>query len=139
MSRRNAAIRDAIRLLRDGPAGGWVTDGVIERTSALLLGCDLMHLAEAWIIDALDAEPTYRGEGKDWDIAAILRTVHAELIKGGERTFDVEDQRDVLVVERTWPPKEWAQFGVPPCDDCEAGVQHIHWSGDPDPSLRDSV
>jgi hypothetical protein len=139
VSHRHAAILNAIRGLRDEPAGNWVTDGVIDRTSALLAGCTLMHLAEAWVIDALDAEPTYPGEGKDWHVAAIMRAMHADLVKAGLPSFDVEDERDVLVVERTWPWQEWPQFGVPPCEDCQKGGRHIHWSGDPDPSLRDTV
>lgn len=139
MSSRHAVIVDAIRGLREEPMGGWVADGVIDRTAALLVGCTLMHLAEAWVIDALDAEPTYPGEGKDSHVAAIMRSVHTGLTKAGLRSFDVEDERDVLVVERTWTWQEWTQFGVPPCEDCQKGVQHIHWSGDPDPSLRDTV
>lgn len=135
---RYVAIRKALRGMRDA-GEQWVTPGVIERVSGLVHSCDLMHLAEAWVIDALDAEPTYPGEGKDWDIAAIMRAIHAELVKIGEQSFAVETENDVLTVERTWPWQEWPTFGVPPCEDCQAGVQHIHWSGDPDPSLRDTV
>lgn len=116
-----------------------MTEGVIDRVSSLVIAGDPMHLAEAGVLDALDAEPTYPGEGKDWHIAAVMRSMHAELTKVGERPFLVESEQDVLVVERTWPWQDWPQFGVPPCGDCQAGVQHIHWSGDPDPSLRDSV
>jgi hypothetical protein len=68
-----------------------------------------------------------------------MRAMHAELVKADRRSFDVVDERDVLVVERTWPWQEWPRFGVPPCEDCQSGVQHIHWPGDPDPALRDSV
>jgi hypothetical protein len=73
VSRRNTAVLDALRGLRDAPGGDWVTDGVIDRVFGLVAGCDLMHLAEGLVMDALDAEPTYPGEGKDWHIAAIMR------------------------------------------------------------------
>lgn len=132
------ALKKALRGLRDNGAW-WVTESVLDRLCDYLYTSDLsMSYLDARITDALDDDDTYRGEGKDWHIAPMLRAIHAGLAEIG-KSLAVESTDDVLTVERTWPSRDWPQFGVPSCDDCENGIQHMHWSGDPDPSLRDTV
>lgn len=132
------AVKKALRSLRDNNAW-WVTESVIDRLCGYLGAPDWsMSYLDARITDALDDDDTYRGEGKDWHIAPMVRAIHAELAAIGVKV-PVESTDDVLTVERTWPHQDWPKFGVPRCEDCENGVQHMHWSGDPDPSLRDTV
>lgn len=133
------AIKKALRGIHDNGHAWWLTESVIDRLCGYLDSSNLsMSYLDARITDALDDDDTYPGEGKDWHIAPMVRAIHAGLAEIG-KTLAVESTDDVLTVERTWPSKERPQFGVPRCEDCENGVQHIHWSGEPDPSLRDSV
>lgn len=133
------AVKKALRNLRDNDGAWWVTESVIDRLCDYLYSSDVsMSYLDARITDALDDDDTYRGEGKDWHIAPMVRAIHAGLAEI-DKTLAVESDNDVITVERTWPPREWPRLGVPSCEDCENGVQHLHWSSEPDPSLRDSV
>lgn len=134
------AVKKALHNLRGNDNATWITDSVIDRACDYLSGSPVwsMSYLDARVTDALDADDTYWGEGKDWHITAMVRAIVAGLAEIG-KTVPVESTDDVLTVERTWPHQEWPRFGIPRCGDCENGVRHIHWSGDPDPSLRDSV